>query len=82
MRRLWYHFLHTILPVGALGLHVVIFVTYARRWDKVAALTVYDMCKAAARDMAVGALQLDYKSGGASGTYLRAGLQRGDLSVK
>lgn len=41
MRRLWYHFLHTLLPVGALGLHVVIFVTYARRWDKVAALTVF-----------------------------------------
>ncbi|GLC42996.1 Cyclic pyranopterin monophosphate synthase, mitochondrial [Pleodorina starrii] len=45
----------------------------------VAALTVYDMCKAAAKDMVVGALQLDYKSGGRSGTYLRAGLTRADL---
>ncbi|GFR49681.1 hypothetical protein Agub_g11829, partial [Astrephomene gubernaculifera] len=45
----------------------------------VAALTVYDMCKAAAKDMVVGPLQLDYKAGGRSGTYLRAGLRRGDL---
>ena len=41
MRRLWYHILHTLLPVGALGLHGVIFVSYARRWDKLAALTVF-----------------------------------------
>lgn len=41
MRRLWYHILHSILPVGALLLHVVIFICYARRWDKVAALTVF-----------------------------------------
>ena len=41
MRRLWYHILHTLLPVGALGLHVVIFVSYARRWDKLAAITVF-----------------------------------------
>ncbi|KXZ47772.1 hypothetical protein GPECTOR_33g654 [Gonium pectorale] len=45
----------------------------------VAALTVYDMCKAAAADMVVGPLQLDYKAGGRSGTYLRAGLRRADL---
>lgn len=41
MRRIWHHITHTLLPLGALGLHVVIFVSYARRWDKVAALTVY-----------------------------------------
>lgn len=41
MRRLWYHFLHSILPLGALGLHLVIFVSYARRWDKLAALTIF-----------------------------------------
>lgn len=41
MRRLWYHILHSVLPVGALLLHVVVFVCYARRWDKVAALTVF-----------------------------------------
>ncbi len=41
MRRLWYHILHTLLPLGALVLHVVIFVSYARRWDKLAALTVF-----------------------------------------
>lgn len=41
MRRIWYHILHTLLPVGSLVLHVLIFVCYARRWDKVAALTVF-----------------------------------------
>ncbi|EFJ47301.1 hypothetical protein VOLCADRAFT_61540, partial [Volvox carteri f. nagariensis] len=45
----------------------------------VAALTVYDMCKAAAKDLVIGQLQLDYKSGGRSGTYFRAGLRRSDL---
>ncbi len=45
----------------------------------VAALTVYDMCKAAAKDMVVAQLQLDYKRGGRSGTYLRRGLQTADL---
>lgn len=41
MRRFCHHVLHTLLPLGALGLHVVIFVCYARRWDKLAALTVF-----------------------------------------
>ena len=41
MRRLWHHILHSLLPLGSLGLHVVIFVSYARRWDKLAALTVF-----------------------------------------
>ncbi len=30
-----------MLPWGALGLHVVVFVGYARRWDKLAALTIF-----------------------------------------
>lgn len=37
----------------------------------VAALTVYDMCKAIDRAMAIGDVQLDEKRGGKSGTYLR-----------
>ncbi len=41
MRRIWFHILHTLLPLGALGLHIVIFPAYARRWDKMAALTVF-----------------------------------------
>ena len=41
MKRFWHHILHTLLPMGALGLHVVIFLCYARRWDKLAALTVF-----------------------------------------
>jgi cyclic pyranopterin phosphate synthase len=35
----------------------------------VAALTVYDMCKAADRGMRIEAVQLIHKSGGKSGTY-------------
>lgn len=45
----------------------------------VAALTVYDMCKAVAKDMVIGAVQLDYKAGGKSGLYLRSGLTLQDL---
>jgi cyclic pyranopterin phosphate synthase len=37
----------------------------------VAALTVYDMCKAADRGMTLTEIRLDYKSGGKSGTYRR-----------
>ncbi|MBV9278731.1 MAG: cyclic pyranopterin monophosphate synthase MoaC [Chloroflexi bacterium] len=35
----------------------------------VAALTVYDMCKAVDRGMSVGDVHLTYKTGGKSGTY-------------
>jgi len=38
----------------------------------VAALTVYDMCKAADKDMVIGATWLQEKTGGRSGTYRRA----------
>jgi endonuclease/exonuclease/phosphatase (EEP) superfamily protein YafD len=41
MRRLWFHLLNSLLPAGALLLHFVIFASFARRWDKVAALTVF-----------------------------------------
>jgi len=37
----------------------------------VAALTVYDMCKAADRAMVLSDIRLDYKSGGKSGVYRR-----------
>jgi cyclic pyranopterin phosphate synthase len=37
----------------------------------VAALTVYDMCKAVDRDMALSDIRLEHKSGGKSGTYRR-----------
>jgi cyclic pyranopterin monophosphate synthase len=39
----------------------------------VAALTIYDMLKAADREMTVGSIRLVKKSGGRSGTYLRKG---------
>lgn len=37
----------------------------------VAALTVYDMCKAVDRSMTIGQIQLEEKSGGKSGSYRR-----------
>jgi cyclic pyranopterin phosphate synthase len=39
----------------------------------VAALTIYDMCKALERSMEITELYLEQKSGGRSGTYVRAG---------
>ena len=39
----------------------------------VAALTLYDMCKAVDRDMTIGAVRLVAKRGGRSGTWVRAG---------
>jgi cyclic pyranopterin phosphate synthase len=42
----------------------------------VAALTIYDMCKAVDRDMVIGEIRLVEKSGGKSGTYLREGEQQ------
>ena len=36
----------------------------------VAALTIYDMCKAAQKDMVIGEIRLLKKSGGKSGTYI------------
>jgi cyclic pyranopterin phosphate synthase len=38
----------------------------------VAALTVYDMCKAVDRGMRIGEISLQHKSGGRSGTYTAA----------
>jgi cyclic pyranopterin phosphate synthase len=37
----------------------------------VAALTVYDMCKSVDRGMSIGPIQLEEKSGGRSGTWVR-----------
>jgi len=39
----------------------------------VAALTVYDMCKSVDRGMVIEAIQLEEKSGGRSGHYVRGG---------
>mgnify|MGYP004701303999 FL=1 len=38
----------------------------------VAGLTIYDMCKAIDKEMVIGAIQLECKEGGKSGTFLRA----------
>lgn len=37
----------------------------------VAALTVYDMCKAVTKDMEISNIRLDRKTGGKSGDYNR-----------
>ena len=37
----------------------------------VAGLTIYDMCKAADREMSIGEIRLVKKSGGKSGTFIR-----------
>ena len=37
----------------------------------VAALTIYDMCKAVDKEMVIGDIRLVYKAGGRSGTYRR-----------
>jgi cyclic pyranopterin phosphate synthase len=42
----------------------------------VAALTLYDMCKAVDRGMTIGAIRLVEKHGGRSGTWVRAGERR------
>lgn len=39
----------------------------------VAALTIYDMCKAVDKAMVIGDIRLIYKTGGKSGTYIREG---------
>ncbi|MEX0819122.1 MAG: cyclic pyranopterin monophosphate synthase MoaC, partial [Pirellulaceae bacterium] len=36
-----------------------------------AGLTIYDMCKAVDRQMVIGAIQLEEKSGGRSGHFMR-----------
>ena len=38
----------------------------------VAALTVYDMCKAVDKGMSIESIRLEEKSGGQSGTWMRA----------
>ena len=39
----------------------------------IAALTLYDMCKAVDKDMMIGEIRLVKKTGGKSGEYIRAG---------
>ena len=43
----------------------------------VAALTLYDMCKAIDRDMVIGEIRLESKKGGRSGDYERDAVTRG-----
>jgi cyclic pyranopterin phosphate synthase len=43
-----------------------------------ACLTIYDMCKAVDREMVIGEIRLEEKSGGRRGHYRRAGAGAGD----
>ncbi|MDN5347083.1 MAG: cyclic pyranopterin monophosphate synthase [Clostridia bacterium] len=45
----------------------------------VAALAIYDMCKAVERDMSIEAIRLVEKSGGRSGLYRREGEEKWDV---
>ena len=47
-----------------------------------AALTIYDMCKALERGMEITELHVVKKSGGRSGTYVRAGMRAGKSGKK
>jgi cyclic pyranopterin phosphate synthase len=47
-----------------------------------AALTIYDMCKALERGMEITELHVVKKSGGRSGTYVRAGMRPGKSGKK
>ncbi len=44
----------------------------------VAALTIYDMCKAVDKGMVIGPVRLKYKSGGKSGTWIRDDFQENE----
>ncbi len=48
----------------------------------VAALTVYDMCKALDKGIEIQEVVLLEKTGGKSGSYLRGGAPRGDAAVR
>lgn len=60
------HITATAATVGPTGVEME-----ALTAASVAALTVYDMCKAAARDMVITNVRLEAKEGGASGAYVR-----------
>ena len=58
----------TVRTTGRTGVEMEALVAAAA-----AALTVYDMCKAADRGMTIDRVRLMHKSGGRSGTYTRRG---------
>lgn len=61
----------TVRTVGPTGVEMEALAAVA-----VAALTVYDMCKAADRGMTIERVRLVHKRGGRSGTYRRPGEAR------
>lgn len=68
--------LPTVNQPAALSIHATATTTYKTGVEMealtactVAALTVYDMCKAVDRGMVINAVRLTHKSGGKSGTW-------------
>jgi len=64
--RTWIDIRATVQTVGKTGVEMEALTAVA-----VAALTVYDMCKAADRAMSISEIQLAHKSGGKSGEWNR-----------
>jgi cyclic pyranopterin monophosphate synthase len=58
----------TVLITGKTGVEMEALTAVS-----VAALTIYDMCKAADKGMVIGDIRLLQKTGGKSGTYVREG---------
>lgn len=58
----------TVRTVGQTGVEME-----ALTAASVAALTVYDMCKAASKEIMITGVRLEAKSGGVGGDYQRAG---------
>jgi cyclic pyranopterin phosphate synthase len=67
----------TIKTTGRTGVEMEALTAVA-----IAALTVYDMCKAVDRDMVLTEIRLDHKSGGKSGTYDRPAMPEPDPAAR
>ncbi|MBB6215813.1 cyclic pyranopterin phosphate synthase [Anaerosolibacter carboniphilus] len=62
------HIEATVKTVGKTGVEME-----ALQGVSIAALTIYDMCKAVDKDMVISNIRLIKKTGGKSGTYIRGG---------
>jgi cyclic pyranopterin phosphate synthase len=62
------HMEATVKTIGKTGVEME-----ALQGVSIAALTIYDMCKAVDKDMVISNIRLIKKTGGKSGTYIRGG---------
>ena len=65
------------LSINILGIALALMATATLTAASLAALTVYDMCKAVDRSMRIEAIALLRKSGGKSGDFSRAEAEEG-----